>query len=54
MFGFGWVRTHLGDFFFGEYMSFLWILVGFLEKGTKSVNLGNFQGPMPLRRDPTQ
>ena len=36
MFGFGWVRTHLGDFFSGEYMSFLLILVEFLEKGPKS------------------
>ena len=45
MFGFGWVRTHLGDFFFffGEYTSFLLILVGFLEKWTKSTNLGNFE-----------
>ena len=42
MFGFGWVRTHLGDFFSGEYTSFLLILVGFMEKGTKSTNLGNF------------
>ena len=31
-------------------MSFLLILVGFLEKGTKSANLG----PTPRRRDPTQ
>ena len=42
MFSFGWVRTHLGDVFSGEYTSFLLILVGFLEKGTKSANLGNF------------
>ena len=35
-------------------MSFLLILVGFMEKGTKSANLGNFRGPTPWRRDPTQ
>ena len=34
MFGFGWVRTDLGDFFSGQYKSFLLILVGFLEKET--------------------
>ena len=39
---FGWVRTHLGDVFSGEHTSFLLILVGFMEKGTKSANLGNF------------
>ena len=42
MFCFGWVRTHLGDFFSGEYTSFLLILVGFMEKGTKSADLSNF------------
>ena len=35
-------------------MSFLLILVGFLEKGTKSANLGNFRGPTLRRRDPMQ
>ena len=43
MFVFGWVRTHLGDVFFGDYTSFLLILVGFLEKWMKSTNLGNFR-----------
>ena len=55
MFGFGWIRTHLGDvFFFGEYTSFLLILVKFMEKRTKSTNMGNFWGSTPQRRDPTQ
>ena len=53
MLGFGWVRTHLGEVFFGEYTSFLLILVGFLEKWTKSANLGNFKGSTLRRRDPT-
>ena len=39
MFGFGWVRTRC---FSGEYTSVLLILVGSLEKGTKSANLSNF------------
>ena len=52
MFGFGWVRTHSGDVFSGEYMSFLLFLVGFLEKGTKSTKSGNSRGPTPWRRDP--
>ena len=34
-----------------DYFGFL---VGFLEKWTKSANLGNFQGPAPWCRDPTQ
>ena len=41
-------------YFSGEYMSFLLILVGFLEKGTKLANLGKFRGPKPRRRDSTQ
>ena len=41
MFGFSWVRIHLGNFFSREYTSFLLILVGFMEKGMKSTNLGN-------------
>ena len=35
-------------------MSFLLILVGFLEKGTKSAKYGQFRGLTPRRRDPTQ
>ena len=30
-------------------MSFLLFLDGFLEKGTKSEKIGNFQGPTPRR-----
>ena len=54
MFGFGWVRTHLGDVFFGEYTSFLLILVGFMEKWMKLANMGKFWGPTSRCRDPTQ
>ena len=53
MFGFGWVRTQLGDVFL-ESMSFLLFLVSFLEKETKSTKSGNLQSPMSRRRDPTQ
>ena len=35
-------------------MSFLLILVGFLEKWMKSANMGNFWGLMLWRRDPMQ
>ena len=35
-------------------MSFLLILVGFLEKGTTSANLGKFRGCTLRLRDPTQ
>ena len=52
MFGFGWVRTHLGDVFFWRIYEFLLFLVGFLEKGMKLTKPGNFQGPTPRRRDP--
>ena len=42
MFGFGWVRTHLGVVF-NDVFGLFWIfLVRFLEKGTKSANLSNF------------
>ena len=44
MFGFGWVRTHLGDVFSGEYTSFLLILVGFLEKMNEISKYGKFSG----------
>ena len=42
IFGFGWENT-LRRCFSGKYMSFLLILVGFLEKGMKSIDLGNFE-----------
>ena len=42
MFGFGGLE-HTWEMFFREYTSFLLILVGFLEIGTESANLGNFE-----------
>ena len=42
--------NHLGVVF-GDAFGFL---VRFLEKGTKSANMGNFRGPTPRRRDTTQ
>ena len=33
-------------------LDYFGFLVGFLEKGTKSANLGKFRGPKPRRRDP--
>ena len=45
MFGFSWVRTHLGDVFLESiYMSILLFMVGFLEKGTKSAKSGQTSG----------
>ena len=35
-------------------LDYFGFLVGFLEKGTKSANLGNFRGPTSRRRDPIQ
>ena len=35
-------------------LDYFGLLVGFLEKRMKSANLGNFRGPTPRRRDPTQ
>ena len=35
-------------------LDYFGFLVGFLKKGTKSVNMGNFRGPTPRSRDPTQ
>ena len=49
MFGFGWVRTHLGDVFLKSIRVFFWFLVGFLEKGTKSVSL-EFSGSYAAMR----
>ena len=52
MFGFGWVRTHLGVVF-GDACGLFWgFLVGFLEKGTKSTKSGQLRGPTPRHRDP--
>ena len=53
MFGFGWVRTHLGDVFFWRVYEFSfdfgWIS-GKMDEISKS---GQFRGPTPWRRDPT-
>ena len=35
-------------------LDYFGFLVGFLEKGTKSANLGKIRGLTPWRRDPTQ
>ena len=35
-------------------LDYFGFFVGFLEKGTKSTNMGNFRGPTLRRRDPTQ
>ena len=54
MFGFGWVRTHLGVVF-GDSFGLLWgFWLDFKKKGTKSTNLGKFRGSTPRRRDPMQ
>ena len=42
------------ELFFMMLLDYFGFLVGFLEKVTKSANLGNFRGPTPRRRDPTQ
>ena len=52
MFGFGWVRTHLGDVFFGKYMSFLFFWLDFWKNGQNNQNMGKLRGPTPRRRDP--
>ena len=48
MFGFGRVRTHLGDFFLENIQVFIYfyffILVGFLEKWAKSCKIGQTVG----------
>ena len=53
MFGFGWVRTHLGVVFgvaFDYFGVFGWIS-GNRDEISKSKK---FRGPTPRRRDPTQ
>ena len=52
MFGFGWVRIHLGDVFMESMQVFFWFLVRFLVRGTKLEQSGHFRGPTPRRRDP--
>ena len=53
MFGFGWVRTHLGVVFgdaFGFFLGF-WMDFGKRDEISKS---RQFRGPTPRHRDPTQ
>ena len=49
MFGFGWVRTHLGVVF-GDDFRLFW---GFWKNGLNPQNLGNFGGPTLRCRVPT-
>ena len=52
MFGFGRVRTHLGDVFMEKIrvsFGFGWILE---KKKAEISNSGHFRGPTPRRRDP--
>ena len=49
MFGFGWVRTHLGVVFRDVYGLF-WVLE--LEFCKNGQNLGKLRGPTPRNRDP--
>ena len=54
MFGFGWVRTHL-RVFFGDAFGLFWgFWFDLWKNGLNQQNLGNFGGPTPRRRDPTQ
>ena len=54
MFGFGWVRTHLGVVF-GDVYGFFWVFeLDFWKNGPNEQNLGNCGGPTPRRSDPTQ
>ena len=54
MFGFDWVRTHLGVVFGDAFGLFLGFWLYFWKNGRNQQNLGNFWGPTPRRRDPTQ
>ena len=52
MFGFGWIRTHLG-IVFGDACGLFWGFWLYLCKnGRNQQNLGNFGGPTLRRRDP--
>ena len=43
MFGFGWVRTHLGVVF-GDVFGLFWFLVEFMEKWKKAVKSEQISG----------
>ena len=50
MFGFGWVRIHLGDVF----LESIRVFFRFLEKMEEINKSRQFWGPMQRRRDPKQ
>ena len=52
MFGFGYVRIHLGDYFLESIQVLFCFWVGFLVRGTKLEQSGHFRGPTPRRRKP--
>ena len=54
MLGFGWVRTHLGVIFCDVFGLFWGFLLDLWKNGLNQQNLGNFKGPTPRHRDPTQ
>ena len=53
MFGFGWVRTHLGDFFFWRVYEFSFDFGWISGKRDEINKSGQFRGPTPQCRDPT-
>ena len=53
MFGFGWVRTHLGVVF-GCAFGLCWVF-GWISRTMDEISKsGQFRGPMPRRKDPRQ
>ena len=48
-----WVMNHLGVVF-GDAFGLFWVFGWIYGKMTKLANLGNFRGPTPRHRDPTQ
>ena len=54
MFGFGEVRTHLRVVFSDAFGLIKGFWLDFWKNGRNQQNLGNFRGPTPRRRDPTQ
>ena len=52
MFGFGWVRTHLGVVFGDAFGLFWGFWLDLWKCGQNEKNLGNFGSPTLRRRDP--
>ena len=52
MFGFGWVRTHLGVVFGDAFGLFWGSWLDFWKKEKNQQNLGNFRGLTPRCKDP--